>query len=143
MVRLDFHHIGVITPDIIECSDSFKRLSIINRFGEIHKEESQGVSIRFGVNVEGILYEIIEPLNSNSPINNALMQGKNIINHIGYVVDSIEDTILELTMEKLIRKGNPKPSKVFNNAPVQFIYTSSGMLIELIETKNPENFNLL
>jgi len=143
MIRLEFHHIGIITHNIIECSDSFERLSIVTRFGDIHKEESQGVNIRFGVNVDGILYEIIEPLNSKSPINNALIQGKNIINHIGYVVDSIEDTILELTMEKLIRIGSPKPSKVFDNAPVQFIYTSSGMLIELIETKHPENFNLL
>ncbi len=143
MIDLKFHHIGIITRDIEKCSDSFLNLSIVTNFGEIHKEESQGVNVRFGTNNDGILYEIIEPLNSESPINNALIQGKNIINHIGYVVDSIEDTIYYLNSEKLIPIGEPKPSKVFNYSRVQFIYLSSNMLIELIETDEPDSFNLL
>jgi hypothetical protein len=143
MIDLKFHHIGIITRDIEKCSDSFLNLSIVTNFGEIHKEESQGVNVRFGTNNDGILYEIIEPLNSESPINNALIQGKNIINHIGYIVKSIDDTISDLAMEKLIPIGNPNPSRVFNYSRVQFIYLSSNMLIELIETDEPDSFNLL
>jgi len=143
MSYLKFHHIGIITKDVSKHAISFLESSIIDQVGDIFIEEQQGVRIKFGLDSSGILYEFIEPIDDESPISNALNQGKNIINHIGYSVSSLEKSLNLLSSKRAIPIGVPKPSKCFNEAHVQFVFTSSNVLIELIETDCPETFSLI
>jgi len=140
---LQFHHIGVITRNIDECAERFLTKSIIKNTGGIFEETGQLVRVMFGVDSRDILYEFIEPLCDDSPVSGALVQGRDVLNHIGYTVQSIEDTVTNLFNDRSIKIGEPKSSKTFNDSLVQFLYTPDHMLIELIESGSPDQFNLI
>src|SRR5689334_10799240 len=50
-----------------------------------------GVVIQFGRDASGICYELLEPLDENSPVFFALANRKAILNHVAYGIENLVD----------------------------------------------------
>ena len=130
---MKFNHIGIIVKDLNLGLDFFKSFLEINDITETIVDEVLGVNIKFFKDSSGLQYELISPLNSKSPITQALEQNKNILNHVAYTSKNFDLDMKNIRKNKSIILGAPKKAKAFKNARVVFFLTTLGMIIELIE----------
>ena len=68
-----------------------------------------------------------------NPVDNVLSQGKNILNHVAYKVDNIEEAIKRLQNLNNILITGPIKAKAFDNKRIAFLFTKLRFIIELIE----------
>jgi methylmalonyl-CoA/ethylmalonyl-CoA epimerase len=97
-----------------------------------------GVSVRFAKDISGIVYELIAPCGTSSPISSALKTKSNLLNQLAYRTENIERSgrWFEET-RAAVPLGNPERAKAFGYAPVQFFMSRLGFVVELIETSVP------
>ena len=130
---MKFNHIGIIVKDLTLGLNFFKSFLEINNITKTIVDEDLGVNIKFFKDSTGVQYELISPLNNKSPITQALIQNKNILNHVAYTSKNFDLDMKNIRKNQSIILGPPKKAKAFNNARVVFFLTSLGMIIELIE----------
>tara|TARA_Y100000389_G_scaffold202789_1_gene249205 strand:+ start:2211 stop:2609 length:399 start_codon:yes stop_codon:yes gene_type:complete len=130
---MKFNHIGIIVEDLNLGLNFFKSFLEIDNITKTIVDETLGVNIKFFKDISGLQYELISPLNSNSPITYALEQNKNILNHVAYTSKNFDLDMQNIRKSNSIILGAPKKAKAFNNARVVFFLTTLGMIIELIE----------
>jgi methylmalonyl-CoA/ethylmalonyl-CoA epimerase len=92
-----------------------------------------GVRLQFGRDPAGVVYELLEPLDENSPVFNALQTGKAILNHVAYRVPDLAAGAAQLTAGGAARVSDPKPAIAYGGRPIQFFATPLRFVIELIE----------
>jgi methylmalonyl-CoA/ethylmalonyl-CoA epimerase len=130
-MRLD--HIGFLTGDVDQETAAFDalfgKLQWTNRF----EDPLQDVVARFGRTPEGLVYELVQPLSEKSPVSQSLKAKRNIINHLCYRCENLNDKGLELRRRGAVPVGAPKPGVAFSGNLIQFFYLPTGMLIEIIE----------
>jgi methylmalonyl-CoA/ethylmalonyl-CoA epimerase len=133
MSGLRFDHLGLVVKDMAEGREFLQSTIGIDRWTEVFEDPVIGVYVQFGRTEEGPCYELIAPLGDQSPVTNAMKSGKNILNHVAYLVSN-----LEAEGEKLRDKGcgatsEPKPAVAYGGARVQFWISPLRFMIELIE----------
>ena len=130
---LTFDHLGIVVGDLeaahSRCQGLLGPLARSRRFDD----PELGVSVAFVRDTHGLVYELIAPLGTASPVSRALRAQVNILNHVAYRTTSLEATTRRLRKERAIAIGNPKRALAFGGARIQFLQTDLGFLIELIE----------
>ena len=132
-----FHHIGLVCKDLATGEARLEEIFGPLKWSTAYKDEIQRVWVQFGVGDSGVRYEIVAPLNDRAPVNEALRQGKNILNHVAYTVRSIAEQSELLRRHGCMPLGVAQPAAAFGGANIQFFITSLRFILELIEEKEP------
>lgn len=128
---MKFHHIGYAVSNLAESLDIFLNLGY-SKVSNTEKDEVRKVEIAFVEN-QGVLVELISPLDSDSPITNVLKKVGNSAYHICYEVDDIDIKIAELRKIRFIVIEKPSKAIAINDQRVAFLYNPKYGLLELLE----------
>ena len=134
-MKLD--HIGIIVPDLISGRDHFSTVYNISSWTKEFVDEINGVYIQFCRDVDGNCFELVAPIDNNSPIYNTINRGVNIINHFAYRVVNIDDKLQHLSDNGFIPLGCSKRAIAYKMKKIQFFYSKDfNYILELIESSD-------
>jgi len=126
-----FHHYGLAVKDFSKALTFYQQLGY----------DCTEPVIDFLQNVELVLctsknyptVELVKPINDKSPIINYLNKCNEMIYHICYEVEKIEDVKKLFPNNRVFCTSKPKPAVLFNNRLVSFYYINDVGLIELLQ----------
>lgn len=130
---LNFDHVGVVVRDLAQGFNSISAILPITSKTERFDDPGLGVSVQFLQDKSGIVYELIAPLGSSSPVAKIAASRNGVINQLAYRVEDIAAAGTYFRSNGATPTGLPKPALAFGGALVQFFYTSEGFIVELIE----------
>ena len=134
---MKFDHIGIVAPDIAQGREHFSNIHNINKWTKEFYDEVNGVLVQFGINNDGLCFELVAPIDSNSPVHNVLSKKVNILNHFAYLVESIDICTYELLKNDFILLGRPNIAIAYDMKKIQYLYSKNfSYLLELIEAPN-------
>ena len=128
-----FDHIGVVAADVGEACRQLGATIGAQETTARFDDETLGVSVQFMRDQSGMVYELIAPLDANSPVAKALASKTNLLNQVAYRTSSLESAGKSLRKSGSLPLGPAKPALAFGGAFVQFFYCPLGFVIELIE----------
>ena len=131
---MKLHHIGYAVRDIQESVSQFKLLGFESSSEAIDDPE-RNVKICFMRNHnQGVLIELIAPLNPKSPVTNWL--GKNDCSpyHLCYESRNIHEDIGYFKSNGAKELSKPIPAPAIGGNLAAFLYLSSVGLLELVES---------
>lgn len=70
---LAFDHLGVVNKSLELGRKTLTEMLAITHWTNIFRGPANGVAVQFGVDRSGICYELLEPLDENSPVFSALI----------------------------------------------------------------------
>ncbi|MBT5399191.1 glyoxalase [bacterium] len=129
-----FDHIGLFVHDIEEGRESLRKLFPISKVEDVVDDYYLGVSVQFCIDSSGVRYELVAPLTKKNPVSGVLDTGKNILNHVAYLVDDIKIESERLRKEGCIQLTKISKSKAFKGNMIVFFLTPMRFIIELIES---------
>ncbi len=129
--EFSFHHIGIATNSILETSKYF--LEAGYSIGDVIFDPTQNVKVCFMSKFDTPLIELVEPVDTNSPIKNILQKNGVSPYHICYELDNINDGILKLKLKKFVPLSKPVPARALNDRLICFLYNRDVGLIELLQ----------
>lgn len=130
---LIFDHIGIVVGDLDAGGDTLTKLIGPLAWTSRFDDSGLGVSVRFARDSTGIVYELIAPLGSASPVARTLKSRANLLNQIAYRTRSLETSLQRLRVTGVAPLSAPAPALAFGGARVQFLMSPLGFLLELIE----------
>ena len=130
---MKFDHIGVVTASLDEGRAFLTRVLKISRWTQEFVDPGIGVAVQFGMGEQGPCYEIIAPLGQSSPVATALRTGKNILNHVAYLVEDLGRAAQELREQGCFPVADAQPAVAYGGQRVQFFICPMKFMIELIE----------
>jgi len=130
---MKFDHIGLVVEDMASGRQLLDELFGRQRWTQVFEDPGIGVFVQFGVAEDGPCYELIAPLGPDSPVSSALRSGKNILNHVAYLVDDLDAAATTFETAGCRPVIVPKPAVAYNGCRVQFFQSPLRFLIELIE----------
>lgn len=135
-----FDHIGVAAPDLSYGRDFLKTTLNITRWTEEYVDPGIGVIVQFGRAEDGSgpWYELVAPHGDRSPVAAAIKAGKNILNHVAYFVDNIEEAGAKLRENRCFPASEAMPAVAYRGQRVQFFISPMKFMIELIEGPDPK-----
>ena len=127
------HHIAYVCDNVERKASYLCSLFGFSKMSEVIVDEEQGVRILFLNIGKGERLELLEPLDTNSPVQRHLEKGGGLY-HLCFEVDNLDETIERLTKtgEAVVVKGSV-PAPAIENKRVAFIVTSEKELIEFVE----------
>jgi methylmalonyl-CoA/ethylmalonyl-CoA epimerase len=128
-----FDHIGIVVKDLPEGKSHFSELFRICRWTNVFEDHVNNVWAQFGEDQSGTCFELLAPLNEQSPINSALSKGTTILNHIAFRVTSIDAEAERLCGLGCLPIGEPKPAIAYRGKRIQFLMSPFLFIFELIE----------
>ena len=132
---LKFHHLGLVVPTIISGRTHLESLLGSMVWGASIVDPLQNVSICFGHQPNSdLVYELIEPSIEGSPIDRALKENKNILNHIAYKSTDFKASCQSLRSKGCAPLSRPQPAVAFNGSKIMFFLTPLKFIIEVIES---------
>lgn len=133
MTDLSFDHIGVVVPALAEGRAFFAAALPIAAWTAAVDDPGLGVSVQFGRDASGVVYELIAPLGESSPVTAALRSGRHLLNHVAYRTASIAREGARLRELGCVETAAPHPALAYAGATVQFWVSPLRILLELIE----------
>ena len=121
------HHVGIACKDINKAVVEYEKNHNVISKSEIVYDELQDAELIYLRTSEGVDVEFI----SGRQVENIVSKGINYY-HLCFEVNDIETEIKKLVSNRAFIVSPAKPSVLFNNRKVAFLYTSNG-LIELLE----------
>ena len=127
---MKIHHIGIASRDINKSIEYYEKIHNVTYKTNIIFDELQNCYLAFlktneGINIEFILGKQVEHI-----------LNKNITyHHICYEVIYLKDKINEFIRGGALQISPPQPAKLFQMRKVVFLYTQSGLIELLEETK--------
>ncbi len=134
MENLDFDHIAVATNSIEATLKEYEKLGY-SLDGDFYKDNDQGVTVCFLVKHNAPRIELVEGLNSESPINNIVKKSGVGPYHMCYRTLDFEATIAKLEQMNYIRIGKVTIGAAFGTQ-ICFLYNVRIGLIEIVESAN-------
>ena len=130
-------HIGIAVKSL-EASLPLYTENLKLKLLGIEEVESEGVKVAF-LKVGESKIELLEPLNSESPIAKFIEKKGEGIHHIALGVDNIKDRVKEIK-ENGLRMINDEPKTGAGGAQIAFMHPKStgGVLYELCEKQQKE-----
>ena len=92
-----------------------------------------GVHILFGRDPAGVVYELLAPIDANSPVHGALAAKRNLLNHVAYRVANLDLARDAMRLAGCAPTAKPKPAIAFGGQDIQFFVTPLNIIVELIE----------
>jgi methylmalonyl-CoA/ethylmalonyl-CoA epimerase len=136
---LQFDHIGLVVSSL---SGGRQHLSLAFHIVEWTAEfadTNNGVFVQFGRDPSGVCYELIAPLDEQSPIAHTLRRGDRILNHVAYLVENLEVEVSRLSQLSFDPIGQPKPAIAYDHRRIQFFRSPLRFIVELIEYPRHEH----
>lgn len=130
-MKLD--HIGIVVRSLAEGRQMLEAAFGIEAWTAEIRDDGFGVLAQFGKDATGICYELVTPLSDTSPVSRALAQGINIINHVAYLIPDLDAEASRLRREGFIAVGSPVAGVAFAGARIQFFFSKTRLLFEMIE----------
>ena len=130
-----FDHIGLVTADLSRGRQFLASTLEVTLWTEEFQDPGIGVIVQFGKSeaAGAPWYELITPLGDQSPVAAALRSGKNILNHVAYLVEDIEQSGKKLRENRCFPVDAPKPAVAYGGQRVQFFVSPLRFMIEIIE----------
>src|SRR3954451_7931705 len=107
-MKLD--HIGFLAADLDRETAAFDEMFGKLQWGERIEDPLQDVVARFGRTAEGVVYELIQPLSEKSPVCQSIKTRRNIINHLCYRCESLDQKAVQLRARGAVPVTRPKPA---------------------------------
>ena len=126
---MTFHHIGLACRDITVALESIRRIYNVAHESQVIYDNNQSASLCLVTVNGGPMIELI----SGPQVEGLLQRGISYY-HICYEVNHLDGEIKRLTAAGAILCGLPKPAPLFDNRPVAFLLSPTGM-IELLESE--------
>lgn len=127
-------HIGIAVHSVEEAASFYSNHFhlVIDQVAEVPE---QGVKVGF-LPLGNCKLELLEPLNSDSPIQAFLDKRGEGLHHVAFAVDNIQQRLDQLKKEGL-KLIDEEPKTGASGHPIAFLHpkTAHGSLIELIETE--------
>lgn len=130
MVKLEMHHIGIVTRSLEVEIQHYENLDY-KLEGNIFEDPLQKIRGVFMVN-NGTRIELLEGLSETAPTVSFLKKGIQMY-HQGFMVSNIDTAIQKFTDDGAILVSSPVPAVAFENRRIAFLYLKNRLLIELIE----------
>lgn len=128
-----FHHIGVMTEKPDEARDFYLAAGyVVDWSGQ---DPLQNVQIVLLKQPGHPMIELIHPLSAQSPVSRLLESRGAGPYHTCYEVNDIDEASRSLRKLKMVPTTAKTPAIAFNNRHVQFFYSASIGLIELLEAE--------
>ncbi len=131
--KFKFNHFGIVTNDIEESKKSYSVLGFSS--GNTVIEDIQQVKICFLTNEEGIVLELVEPLNELSSVNKILDKNGVSPYHSCYEVEDINEGYEYLIDNDFTPLFIPGESSAMDNRRICYFYNSKSGFIELVESE--------
>lgn len=128
-----FDHIGLVVRSLDKGRQVMRLVHGVTQWTLAVTDAVNGVHLLFGRDPCGVVYELLEPVDTLSPVYGALKARKNLLNHVAYRVADLPSAALAMRAAGCAPIGEPKPAIAFNNCPIQFFATPLNTVIELIE----------
>lgn len=129
---MKLHHLGIAVKSIKEsCSFYENSLGWVIR-SKVYYDPIQSVNVQFLGDENDILYELIEPVDLQSPVANFLNKRISLY-HFCYEVIDINQSIKDLINSGFLLISGPSESVTFNGKQIAFIINQDNLTIELVE----------
>jgi methylmalonyl-CoA/ethylmalonyl-CoA epimerase len=128
-----FDHIGILADDLQSGRAVLNQCFDIHHWTEEVQDDVNGVFIQFCRDSSEICYEVVAPLNDQSPVIEALTARRNILNHVAYLVCDLQAEAIRLRRAGTYAAGPPKPAIAYGGRRIQFFVTPLRFILELIE----------
>jgi len=135
-VKWRFDHLGLVVKSLAKGRKHLTNILQVSEWTDEVIDPVNGVEIQFGRDPAGVVYELLSPIDENSPVFAALKGGKAILNHVAYLTDDLEASAEHLTRNGCASTGRPNPAVAYGGARIQFFVTPLRTNIELIEAPN-------
>lgn len=127
-----FHHIGVAVNDIEATALTYEQ-------GGYKRSDSifdpiQNVNICWLTKKGMPTIELLAPVDETSPVNKTLEKNGVTPYHTCYVVENIEEAVMQLRKQKYVMVSKPAEAVAFCGSRVCFLFNKNVGLIELVET---------
>lgn len=132
-MELSFDHVGLVVPELNLGKSQIKKILPIMHWTKTFDDPGLGVSVQFGRDKSGFVFELIAPLGEKSPVANILKKRDGTLNQLAYRVDNLESAASHFRQSRAIPISRPQSAVAFNGAKVQFFMTDFNVVIELIE----------
>tara|TARA_B100000767_G_C19661673_1_gene491266 strand:- start:334 stop:717 length:384 start_codon:yes stop_codon:yes gene_type:complete len=126
---LKFHHLGIACENIKEVTVFLENTFSIVKKSKIVFLENQGVDACLLTNDDGTNIELV----SGKTIE-GFVKKKQFLYHSCWEVENIDTAIKRFVDNECLLISEPKPSILFNNRKVAFLFTDVGIL-ELLEAE--------
>ena len=137
---MKFDHFGVIVSDLNKGRKHFTHIYSIKNWTNEFYDEKNGVVVQFGRDTSGACFELVAPIDDNSPVYNVMSKKINILNHIAYLVDNISICVEDLLKNNFMLLGEPNMAIAYNMRRIQYLYSKDfSYLLELIEAPDHEH----
>ena len=124
-------HFGIVTNDIEESKKAYSVLGFSASDTVI--EDIQQVKICFLKNDDGIVLELVEPLNEQSSVNKMLEKNGVSPYHTCYEVEDMDEGYEYLVNNGFIPLFIPGESPAMDNRRICYFYNSKSGFVELVE----------
>ncbi len=131
------HHIGLVVKNIEDhFTKYFKNALGYNEISQIYNDNIIGVRVAF-VNLNNLInIELVEPLNSDSPVSNYLQKRGQTLHHLCFEVNNLETECERLRDNNYFITMPPTPAVAFGGRKVAFLMSKDeNYLIELLQEK--------
>ena len=129
---MKFDHIGIFVDSLEYGREHLSSLFPIESESQEYHDALLKVSVQFLYDVSGICYEIVAPNGAENPVSTVVQSKKNILNHVAYKVNSMEE--IRTRLEAAGIKFSWGPGKTPDGrTTMAFIDDPDGYKIELLE----------
>ncbi len=130
------HHIGYAVADIQQYLDDYLiPLFHATNVTQTWSDPTQQVTVCFAELPGGTVIELVEPLNSDSPVHKIIGSQRGGIYHLCYEVDDLDAEIKRFRKKRCLPLGKPVPATAFDGRRIVFMMTPQRDLIELLEAE--------
>jgi methylmalonyl-CoA/ethylmalonyl-CoA epimerase len=138
MDDLKIHHLGVATADMATAQAFYQDALGFSLESGPFDDPIQKVRVCFlrRKTHDGLLVELISPLDTTSPVNGYLSKGLGAY-HICYEVADLEQSQAEMRAQKCLPIAAPAPAVAFGGRRIAWWFTPTRHLIELVESSRP------
>jgi len=130
---LRFDHLGVVAKSLKQGRKMMQQALLVKDWTEVYEDTLNGVVLQFGFDQSGMCYELLEPIDQNSPVFPALSGRKAILNHVAYRVQNLAASASHLVAAGCAPTSKPKPAVAYEGRKIQFFVTPLWFVVELIE----------
>ena len=96
----------------------------------------QNVRVAF-VELNGVLCELVEPVDERSPVNGYLKRDKMSLYHLCFEVSNLESALTRAKQNGFHALGRPKPAAAFEGRRIAWVFSPLLGLFELLERELP------
>ncbi len=128
-----FDHIGVAAITLEAGRHALRQVLQIADWSVEFTDPLNHIFCQFGRDASGTCYEIIAPLDEQSPIAKTVRTRRDTLHHVAYLVADLEAEERRLVTANCVTVTRPTPAVAYGGACIQFFFNGLGFVVELIE----------